>query len=130
MNLGLNLNIDRAASANGGTGPVSDFLTHYLMDGSDANLTAVGTESYVAAPELLDAQGKSHDGSTQYATVNPDSGIWATIGDGAFSVALWLSSADLALNRGILATGDGSLASNIRIRITSAGVMQLTTNGS
>ena len=89
----------------GAVDPVPDFLVHYRMDGNDANVTAVGTEDYRIAPECPEEIGKMHDGTTQYATAVPDSSIFATIGAGAFTFSFWFNSANLGINRGIIATG-------------------------
>ena len=73
--------------------PVPDHILHYLLDGTDTDITRVGTDDYVTGPETDDATGTGFDGSTQYFTVGAtDRATFASIGTGALSFAFWFKA--------------------------------------
>jgi len=100
-----------------------DFLLHYKLDGTDANITRVGTADYKMGPECDEAISSWHDGSTQFQTANPDSSVVA-IGGNAFSTSGWIRTKDYATLATIMTTGSGA-AGQYEVSVADTGKMQI-----
>lgn len=116
------------AALSGEDDPVPDFLLHYKLNGTDASLTRVGADDFRNSPECNDSTGSFYNGSGQYETANPDSGLVA-VGTGPFSISLWFLT-DIMAASDAFGTGSGnSNDGDFRVRTTGSGGIRFRSDG-
>ncbi len=128
-NIGVFLRHQIAVVSGGEVDPVPDYLFRYKLDGTDANLTRVGTDDFRAGPECNDITGSYYNGSSEYDIADPDSGLVA-VGTGAFSWSMWINTTIMAaadsIGNGLGGSGDGTF----RCRVTGGGALRIRLGGS
>jgi len=108
--------------------PVPDFLRRYHLDGTDVSLVPVNSPTIVAGVALPDETASSFNGVDQRYNGVADSSIFATIGSGAYSIAVWIKVVAGVTQR-LIATAT-STADGFEIFRQSGGTIQLAYNGS